>query len=61
LSHKPQGTRLLRYDGTVRPLIAGFFLLSLASLQAMHWAEKKEQQPASRMMDETMRKEKPSR
>jgi len=28
------------YNGTVLPLIAGFFLLSLASLVAMRWAEK---------------------
>jgi DHA1 family bicyclomycin/chloramphenicol resistance-like MFS transporter len=27
------------YNGTVLPLIAGFFLLSLASLVAMRWAE----------------------
>jgi DHA1 family bicyclomycin/chloramphenicol resistance-like MFS transporter len=27
------------YNGTVLPLIAGFFLLSLASLAAMRWAE----------------------
>jgi len=29
------------YDGTVRPLTAGFLILSLASLGAMRWAEKK--------------------
>lgn len=28
------------YDGTVRPLTAGFLILSLASLGAMRWAEK---------------------
>lgn len=28
------------YNGTVLPLIAGFFMLSLASLAAMRWAEK---------------------
>ncbi len=28
------------YDGTVLPLTAGFFLLSLASLATMRWAEK---------------------
>jgi len=29
------------YDGTLRPLTAGFLILSLASLGAMRWAEKK--------------------
>ncbi len=28
------------YNGTVLPLTAGFFMLSLASLAAMRWAEK---------------------
>ncbi|MCX6177767.1 MAG: multidrug effflux MFS transporter [Chlorobiales bacterium] len=28
------------YNGTVMPLIAGFFMLSLASLAAMRWADK---------------------
>ncbi len=35
------------YDGTVRPLITGFFLLSLASLLTMQWAERKKRQPAA--------------
>ncbi len=28
------------YNGTVLPLITGFFILSLASLAAMRWSEK---------------------